>query len=601
MTTVLANQSSQIEATEARAPQRFNRIVVGDCVRGMRRLPDAVVDLAFADPPFNIGYEYDKYQDDRPHDEYLDWSRSWMREVKRVLKPTGAFWLAIGDEYAAELKVLATRDLGFVCRSWVVWYYTFGVHCESKFTRSHAHLFHFVCDPDRFVFNASALRVPSARQLVYADKRANPNGRVPDDTWLIRPASDPSWILRPQDVPEGFRADSDTWYFPRVCGTFRERMGFHGCQMPEQLLGRIIKACSNEADLVIDPFVGSGTTLAVAKKLGRQYFGCELSPDYAKEAQRRLENARVGSPLDGSQNPLISGPVKPSIRAVRAKPRTKLSSPVVRRGNRIRGLIDFEREIISAFDSVRSGYSTDRVIADPEMNAAFISHLKLRGAQGEPADWNLALLRMRKANLLHLERETTRTKLDPVMLHRCEFAAEIALRQMKDRHDVTLDALLCDPAMAREFDQLASEIAPGFPALYYRWAALRIRKEAKDWLALAQVVASEMDSKRFHRSRPLDAKCLDDLPEAGGLYQLRLDSTVMYVGDTANLLEWATEAAEKYDLSKALRTTRKLEIAVLPVSFPRLELTEPRARKGAKSLVVSKRKPRWNVLLDRAA
>jgi site-specific DNA-methyltransferase (adenine-specific) len=71
----------------------------------------------------------------------------------------------------------------------------------------------------------------------------------------------------PQDAPESFTADEDTWYVSRVCGTFGERAGWHGCQMPEQLLGRIIKACSNAGETVLDPFGGSGTTLAVAKKL----------------------------------------------------------------------------------------------------------------------------------------------------------------------------------------------------------------------------------------------------------------------------------------------------------------------------------------------
>ena len=94
-----------------------------------------------------------------------------MSAIRRVLRPDGTFLLAIGDEYAAELKVIATRELGFTCRSWVVWYYTFGVNCQQKFNRSHAHLFHFVCNPKSFTFNADAIRVPSARELVYGDRR----------------------------------------------------------------------------------------------------------------------------------------------------------------------------------------------------------------------------------------------------------------------------------------------------------------------------------------------------------------------------------------------------------------------------------------------
>jgi hypothetical protein len=205
-------------------PPALDRVHRGDCLDVLARVPAASVHLAFADPPFNIGYDYDTYDDRLAATEYLDWSKRWMGEVARVLRDDGTFWLAIGDEYAAELKVMATRELGFTCRSWVVWYYTFGVNCKQKFSRSHAHLFHFVKDPDAFTFNTDAIRVPSARELVYGDKRACPEGRLPDDTW----------ILRPQDLPEGFAADGDTWYFPRVCGTFKERSGWHGCQMPER-------------------------------------------------------------------------------------------------------------------------------------------------------------------------------------------------------------------------------------------------------------------------------------------------------------------------------------------------------------------------------
>lgn len=273
-------------------------LTTGDCIAQMKKLPEGCIDLAFADPPFNIGYKYDVYDDRKSVDEYLEWSEAWMREVSRVLKPTGAFWLAIGDEFAAELKVLATRTLGLHCRNWVVWYYTFGVHCKSKFTRSHAHIFYFTKDAKQFTFNDEQIRVPSARMLVYGDKRANPKGRVPDDTW----------ILRPQDAPESFSSEEDTWYFPRVAGTFKERAGFHGCQMPEQLLGRIIKCCSNEGEIVMDPFAGSGSTLVTAKKLGRTPLGFELSKDYAKQVRERLSSVKEGDPLVGAENPLTSAP-----------------------------------------------------------------------------------------------------------------------------------------------------------------------------------------------------------------------------------------------------------------------------------------------------
>ncbi|MDB5392489.1 MAG: adenine-specific methyltransferase [Planctomycetaceae bacterium] len=281
-------------------PLDLNTIHHADCIASMNNLKEGSVDLVFADPPFNIGYEYDVYNDKLERQNYLEWSRNWISAVQRVLKPDGTFWLAIGDEYAAELKI-ASQDVGFQCRSWVIWYYTFGVNCKAKFSRSHAHLFHFVKDPLNFTFNDMEIRVPSARQLVYNDKRADSKGRLPDDTW----------ILRPQDLPQGFQPTDDTWYFPRVAGTFKERAGFHGCQMPEQLLGRIIRCCSNPGELVLDPFSGSATTLAVAKKLGRKFLGFDLSEEYIERGRARLSLISVGQVLDGAPEPTVSAPATP--------------------------------------------------------------------------------------------------------------------------------------------------------------------------------------------------------------------------------------------------------------------------------------------------
>jgi DNA modification methylase len=286
--------------TNKDVPAPLDGLIEGDCIDGLSRFPDGSIDLAFADPPFNIGYDYDVYHDSKEDDAYLNWTRKWTAEVARVLKPDGAFWLAIGDEYAAELKMIVQRELKLHCRSWVIWYYTFGVNCSKNFSRSHTHLFYFVKDPKRFTFNDSTIRVPSARQLIYADSRANPAGRLPDNTW----------ILRPQDVPDGFSAAEDTWYISRVCGTFKEREGWHGCQMPERLLARIINACSNEGELVLDPFAGSGTTLTVAKKLSRRFVGFELSPDYAARVRQRLLAAEPGQSFEGSDEPHAEKPSK---------------------------------------------------------------------------------------------------------------------------------------------------------------------------------------------------------------------------------------------------------------------------------------------------
>ncbi|MBL8865523.1 MAG: site-specific DNA-methyltransferase [Gemmataceae bacterium] len=259
-------------------------VLTGDCLRILAEQPAASVDLAFADPPFNIGYEYDLYDDRRAREDYLEWTERWLAAVKRVLKPTGSFFVAIGDEYAAEHKVRLDA-LGFTMRNWIVWHYTFGVNCKKKFNRSHAHIFYYVADPNRFTFNPDPVRVPSARMTTYADRRANPVGKLPDDTW----------VLRPQESDVHFQSDADTWYVPRVCGTFKER-GEHPCQMPEAVLERIIQVASNPGDLVLDPFAGSGTTLAAAKKLGRRCLGVELSEEYADGVRRRLQRIEFGEP-----------------------------------------------------------------------------------------------------------------------------------------------------------------------------------------------------------------------------------------------------------------------------------------------------------------
>lgn len=261
----------------------YDEVITGDCLEVLAKLPAGCADLVFADPPFNIGYEYDVYHDRRAKGDYLAWAELWLAAALRVLSPTGSFFLAIGDEFAAEHKVRLDA-LGLTLRNWIVWHYTFGVSCTKKFNRSHAHIFYYVRDPKRYTFNADAVRVPSARQTTYADRRANPIGKLPDDTW----------VLRPQESDSHFWPEADTWAVPRVCGTFRERTK-HPCQMPEAVLERIIRVATNPGELVIDPFAGSGTTLAVAKKLGRRFLGIELSEMYADGIRKRLQMIEFAS------------------------------------------------------------------------------------------------------------------------------------------------------------------------------------------------------------------------------------------------------------------------------------------------------------------
>src|SRR5438270_603915 len=146
-----------------------NQIICGDSIQILNQGPKGWIDLVFADPPFNIGYLYHGYDDRRKTEDYLQFSRDWMTAVHRALKPTGSFYLAIGDEYAADLCVTARRELGFHLRNWIIWHYTFGQQPKAKFARSHTHILYFTKDEKEFTFNADAIRIPSARQTTYAD------------------------------------------------------------------------------------------------------------------------------------------------------------------------------------------------------------------------------------------------------------------------------------------------------------------------------------------------------------------------------------------------------------------------------------------------
>jgi DNA modification methylase len=282
-----------------------NQIVCGDSIKVLNEGPEGWVDLVFADPPFNIGYLYHGYDDRRKTEDYLKFSEDWMRAVHRALKPTGSFYLAIGDDYAADLCVIARRQIGFNLRNWIIWHYTFGQQPKFKFARSHTHILYFTKDEKEFTFNPDAIRVASARQTTYGDARANPKGKLPDDVWFLRPQETETPFFDPE---------CDTWYVSRVCGTFKEREGWHGCQMPIAVLDRIIKSSSNPGDIVLDPFNGSGTTVVSAALLGRNYVGVDQSEAYVGYARKRLEHAlsSITRPVNGNTVAAVIDPTRES-------------------------------------------------------------------------------------------------------------------------------------------------------------------------------------------------------------------------------------------------------------------------------------------------
>ena len=435
-----------------------------------------------------------------------------------MLKPNGTFWLAIGDDYAAELKLVFQKELGFTCRSWVIWYYTFGVNCTKKFSRSHTHLFHFVKDPKHFTFNDDAIRVPSARQLVYADGRADSRGRLPDDTW----------ILRPQDLPEGFQPDEDTWYFP-PCLRHLQGAG-RLARLPDAgaTAGPDHPCLLQPGDLVLDPFAGSGTTLVVAKKLGRRRLGFELSANYAAKINSRLESVVSGQALEGAEEPKVSAPPTPA--AAGGSPPSAAGKTLKIRAEPA----DNQRGVIEAFFAARDGFSADRVIADPELNDGFLQVCRRLGLSGTPFDWNWQLLNLRKAGRFKGLPTPNRTRLTRQEIDDYSYACEIGLRGLAEAGQ-SLDHVLCDPREAKKFDTYVRCMISGKATPFIiRWVALYLRKRADGIKKKGQRLTTIEPLPREHQQVAL--MNFTKLPPEPGLYWLesRPDKK-LYVGKTLDL------------------------------------------------------------------
>jgi site-specific DNA-methyltransferase (adenine-specific) len=239
-------------------------ILTGDCFDVMSTLPAGCADLGFIDQPFNRGLPYIGYKDRLPEEVYLARMDRLLSEMRRILAPTGSLFVQINDEWAGDVKV--RLDAMFSRQNWrntIIWAYRFGQHQKRKFGRDHQQILYYVADPKHFTFNADDVRIRSERQRL-GDKRANPDGRVPGDVWLIR----------------------------RLPGNDKRRRG-HPCQTPPEVAERIIRAASNPGDVVLDLMCGTGSVLAVAKRLSRRWLGIEVSPATAEQARRHVANETV--------------------------------------------------------------------------------------------------------------------------------------------------------------------------------------------------------------------------------------------------------------------------------------------------------------------
>jgi len=263
------------------------KVYKGDCREVMpRRVEPGSAKLAILDPPYNLGKDYEAFLDKAKVADFKDWLYQCVDVSLDCLHRHGTLWLFMSDHLVSEIDVMLKTRLGLVKRSHVIWYYTFGENAKKNFTPSHTHLLYYVKTKTQYTFEPDnpALRHPSARQVKYKDKRANPKGRLPDNTWAIFP----------ELMPDGFDPAGDTWLASRVCGTFNEREKASPNQIPVPLMERIVMSTSRPGDLVVDPFCGTGSSGIAAKLHGRNYVGCDLSDSCCKQSRRRIASANPG-------------------------------------------------------------------------------------------------------------------------------------------------------------------------------------------------------------------------------------------------------------------------------------------------------------------
>ena len=239
----------------------FNQeIILGDSLEKLKEVETESVDLIVSDPPYNLGKDYGNNHDIKGFEDYLDFSKEWLGEAKRVLKPNGTIYTFMGFRFKSYLYDILDRELGMFFNSWVVWHYTQGIGKKKGFSPRHDDILVFTKSKD-FIFNLDDIRVPQK----YYRERNNMRGANPGDVWEF----------------------SHVHY----CNENREK---HPTQKPEGLIERMVLASSNEGGIVLDPFLGSGTTLRVCQQLRRKGIGIELNPDYAEMCQNRLAKEFTG-------------------------------------------------------------------------------------------------------------------------------------------------------------------------------------------------------------------------------------------------------------------------------------------------------------------
>jgi site-specific DNA-methyltransferase (adenine-specific) len=399
-------------------------IYVGDNREILPEIEEESVDLIFADPPFNWDVDYGEWRDHMPRDAYVQFTYQWIDACLRVLAPRGSIWINIPDDTAAE-AVMHLKEKQLTMMNWCIWHFRFGQCRNTNFIVSKVHVLYFVMHPNDRIWNPDAILEPSDRATTYADVRTR-HTRTP-----------------------GLRVPLDVWYgehWGRIQGNNKERRAKHENQIPEVYMTRILRACSRPGNLVLDPFLGSGTTCTVARALGRRSIGIEYSKEIAKSAFERIQD----------------GPV------------------------RLENC--FETAVTRAFFSVHGGESTDEVIINDSLRTAFIkacdselTRLGLRPREEYDYSWTLETLRKQGKLGKVFNRKKERCVVKDSDYNR---AKDVAGQIMDAGLPKSIDKVLCDPDLRRRFDEKANHIAPGIDVYLVRKAALNFRKRRRSAQAL---------------------------------------------------------------------------------------------------------------------
>lgn len=243
----------------------FNKIYNMDCLKGLKGIPDNSIDLVITDPPFAIDFKAKRNNYHRtasrviegyneiPKEEYYEFTLKWMREIYRVLKESGSMYVFSGWNNLKDILV-SIDEIGFITVNHIIWKYQFGVVTKRRFVTSHYHCL-YVCknDEKRKFFPYSRYSKDEVDReggsLHYKDK---------EDVWIIK--------------REYWTGDQKT-----------------PTKLPAELIKKILMYSSEEGDVVLDPFLGSGQVAVVSKMLNRQYIGFEIVKEYYEFAQKRLE------------------------------------------------------------------------------------------------------------------------------------------------------------------------------------------------------------------------------------------------------------------------------------------------------------------------